>query len=130
MPISNREQRGMPHALLAVTGKLNRTMFGRGYRDFDYEEAYAPIYTYKTADSPELWRRSVALDPRYGAAHYGLGLVAKERGAAVSNLRDLRLWIGGFNMQMFGRERVGEPVPLFGEGDLLGGRDPRLRRRA
>ena len=46
-------------SVLAVTGKLNRETFGPGYRDFDYEEAYAPIYTYKTADSPELWRRSV-----------------------------------------------------------------------
>jgi hypothetical protein len=34
-------------------------MFGPGYRDFDYKEAYAPIYTYQTADSPPLWRRSV-----------------------------------------------------------------------
>jgi hypothetical protein len=34
-------------------------MFGPGYRDFTYQEAYAPVYTYRTADSPELWRRSV-----------------------------------------------------------------------
>ncbi|MCA9120309.1 MAG: DUF1553 domain-containing protein [Planctomycetaceae bacterium] len=46
-------------SVLAVTGNLNQDMFGPGYRDFDYEEAYAPIYRYKTADSPELWRRSV-----------------------------------------------------------------------
>ena len=46
-------------SVLAVTGKLNPTMFGPGYRDFDYEEAYAPIYRYKTADVPELWRRTV-----------------------------------------------------------------------
>ena len=46
-------------SVLAVAGKLNRQMFGPGYRDFDYKEAYAPIYTYKTADSPELWRRSI-----------------------------------------------------------------------
>ncbi|MEO8495943.1 MAG: DUF1553 domain-containing protein [Planctomycetota bacterium] len=53
------EAEAVRDSVLAVTGKLNRTMFGPGYRDFDYEEAYAPIYTYKTADSPELWRRSV-----------------------------------------------------------------------
>lgn len=46
-------------SVLAVTGKLNVDMFGPSYRDFDYEEAYAPIYTYMTADSPDLWRRSV-----------------------------------------------------------------------
>ena len=34
-------------------------MFGPGYRDFDYKEEYAPVYTYITADRPELWRRSI-----------------------------------------------------------------------
>lgn len=53
------EAEAIHDSVLAVTGRLNRTMFGPGYRDFDYEEAYAPIYTYKTADSPELWRRSI-----------------------------------------------------------------------
>ena len=46
-------------ATLAVTGCLNPEMHGPGYRDFDYEEAYAPIYRYITPDSPELWRRSI-----------------------------------------------------------------------
>ncbi len=46
-------------SVLAAAGKLNQQMFGPGYRDFDYKEAYAPIYTYQTADSPELWRRSI-----------------------------------------------------------------------
>ncbi len=46
-------------AVLAVSGKLNPGMFGPGYRDFDYEEAYAPVYKYITPDQPELWRRSV-----------------------------------------------------------------------
>jgi hypothetical protein len=44
---------------LAVTGCLNRAMHGPGYRDFDYEEAYAPIYRYVTPDSADLWRRSI-----------------------------------------------------------------------
>ena len=46
-------------AVLAVSGKLNGTMFGPGYRDFDYAEEYAPVYKYITPDKPELWRRSV-----------------------------------------------------------------------
>ena len=46
-------------AVLTVSGKLNRQMFGPGYRDFEYQEEYAPVYRYITADSPELWRRSV-----------------------------------------------------------------------
>ncbi|MBC8350905.1 MAG: DUF1553 domain-containing protein [Planctomycetes bacterium] len=53
------EAEAVRDSVLAVTGKLNAKMFGPGYRDFDYQEAYAPVYTYKTADSPELWRRSV-----------------------------------------------------------------------
>lgn len=44
---------------LSVSGCLNPAMFGPGYRDFDYEEAYAPVYTYITPDRPELWRRTI-----------------------------------------------------------------------
>lgn len=46
-------------AVLSTTGKLNADMFGPGYRDFEYQEEYAPVYRYVTPDSPELWRRSV-----------------------------------------------------------------------
>jgi len=47
-------------AVLAVTGKLNlQTIGGPGYNDFSYTEAYAPIYEHVTADTPELWRRSI-----------------------------------------------------------------------
>jgi len=53
------EAEAVRDSVLAVSGKLNIAMFGPGYRDFDYKEAYAPIYTYRTADSPPLWRRSV-----------------------------------------------------------------------
>ena len=53
------EAEAVRDSVLAVSGKLNDTMFGPGYRDFDYKEAYAPIYTYQTADSLPLWRRSV-----------------------------------------------------------------------
>ena len=46
-------------AVLAVSGKLNLAAGGPGFRDFKYTEAYAPIYDYITADTPELWRRSI-----------------------------------------------------------------------
>ncbi|MBI5801309.1 MAG: DUF1553 domain-containing protein [Verrucomicrobia bacterium] len=46
-------------AVLAVSGKLNLAGGGPGWRDFKYTEAYAPIYQYVTADTPELWRRSI-----------------------------------------------------------------------
>ncbi len=46
-------------AVLATSGKLNLTMYGAGYRDFDYVEAYAPIYNYITPDQSDLWRRSI-----------------------------------------------------------------------
>jgi len=46
-------------AVLAVSGKLDLAMGGPGYKDFDYVEAYAPIYNYVSPDKPELWRRSV-----------------------------------------------------------------------
>jgi hypothetical protein len=45
--------------VLAVSGKLNLDHGGPGYRDFNYTEAYAPIYDYVTPDKPELWRRSI-----------------------------------------------------------------------
>ncbi len=46
-------------AVLTVSGKLNPERGGPGFRDFNYTEAYAPIYDYITPDKPELWRRSV-----------------------------------------------------------------------
>ena len=45
--------------VLSVSGKLNLQRGGPGYRDFNYTEAYAPIYDYITPDKPELWRRSI-----------------------------------------------------------------------
>ena len=45
--------------VLAVSGKLNLVAGGPGFRDFNYTEAYAPIYDYITPDKPELWRRSI-----------------------------------------------------------------------
>jgi hypothetical protein len=46
-------------AVLAVSGKLNTQRGGPGFKDFNYTEAYAPIYDYMTPDTPELWRRSI-----------------------------------------------------------------------
>lgn len=46
-------------SVLAVSGKLNPEMYGPGFRDFDYREEYAPVYRYVTADSEELWRRTI-----------------------------------------------------------------------
>ncbi len=45
--------------VLRITGCLNPAMGGPGYEDFRYTEAYAPVYEYRTADEPALWRRSV-----------------------------------------------------------------------
>ena len=53
------EAEAVRDAVLSVSGKLNRERGGPGFEDFDYEDAYAPIYTYVTADEPALWRRSV-----------------------------------------------------------------------
>ena len=46
-------------AVLATSGKLDLTQGGPGFKDFDYIEAYAPIYNYVSPDKPELWRRSI-----------------------------------------------------------------------
>jgi len=46
-------------AVLNVAGTLNLAMGGPGYRDFNFTEAYAPIYDYITPDKPELLRRSI-----------------------------------------------------------------------
>ncbi|WP_245958245.1 DUF1553 domain-containing protein [Roseimicrobium gellanilyticum] len=46
-------------AVLTVSGCLNPSMGGPGYQDFEYQEAYAPIYKHVTADKPALWKRSI-----------------------------------------------------------------------
>ncbi len=46
-------------AVLATSGKLDLTPGGPGFKDFDYTEAYAPIYRYVAHEKPELWRRSI-----------------------------------------------------------------------
>ena len=53
------EAESIRDAVLFVSGKLNVKQGGPGFEDFQYQEAYAPIYTYITADKPELWRRSI-----------------------------------------------------------------------
>ena len=46
-------------SVLSVSGKLNSKRGGPGFEDFRYQDAYAPIYNYVTADDPTLWRRSI-----------------------------------------------------------------------
>lgn len=53
------EAEAIRDSVLLVSGKLNRKLGGPGFEDFQYQEAYAPIYTYVTADEPALWRRSL-----------------------------------------------------------------------
>ena len=53
------EAEAIRDSVLAVSGKLNLQRGGPGFEDFKYQEAYAPIYTYVTADKPSLWRRSI-----------------------------------------------------------------------
>jgi hypothetical protein len=53
------EAEAVRDSVLAVSGKLNLERGGPGFEDFKYQEAYAPIYTYVTADKPALWRRSI-----------------------------------------------------------------------
>lgn len=53
------EAEALRDAVLSVTGKLNPQQGGPGFTDFTYTEGYAPVYQHLTADSPELWRRSI-----------------------------------------------------------------------
>ncbi len=53
------EAEAIRDTVLSISGKLNLQRGGPGFEDFIYQDAYAPIYTYVTADKPELWRRSI-----------------------------------------------------------------------
>jgi len=53
------EAEAIRDAVLVASGKMNHHPGGPGFEDFTYQEAYAPIYTYITADEPRLWRRSI-----------------------------------------------------------------------
>ncbi len=53
------EAEALRDSVLFVSGKLNHQRSGPGFEDFKYKEAYAPEYTYITADEPRLWRRSI-----------------------------------------------------------------------
>ena len=46
-------------AVLAVAGTLNTQAGGPGFEDFTYQQEYAPVYRYITANKPALWRRTV-----------------------------------------------------------------------
>jgi len=53
------EAEAIRDSVLFVSGKLNPKRGGPGFQDFKYQDAYAPIYTYVTADEPALWCRSI-----------------------------------------------------------------------
>ncbi|WP_182867646.1 DUF1553 domain-containing protein [Rhodopirellula sp. JC639] len=53
------EAEAIRDAVLFASGNLNLRRGGPGFEDFDYQDAYAPIYTYKPADDASLWRRSI-----------------------------------------------------------------------
>jgi hypothetical protein len=53
------EAEAIRDSVLFVSGRLNPRRGGPGFEDFKYQDAYAPIYTYVTADDPTLWRRSI-----------------------------------------------------------------------
>lgn len=53
------EAEALRDSILFVSGKLNKERGGPGFEDFKYKQAYAPEYTYITADEPKLWRRSI-----------------------------------------------------------------------
>ena len=53
------EAEAIRDSVLFVSGKLNSKRGGPGFEDFKYQDAYAPIYAYVTADEPALWRRSI-----------------------------------------------------------------------
>ena len=46
-------------SVLSVAGTLRQRMGGPGFRDFELEERYAPIYRYSETDEPDYWRRSI-----------------------------------------------------------------------
>lgn len=46
-------------AILAASGRLETTMYGPGFREFDYKEEYAPVYSYIAKDEPATSRRSI-----------------------------------------------------------------------
>ncbi len=49
----------MRDTILSVSGQLDTHMYGPGFREFDYKEEYAPVYTYVTKPEPALLRRSI-----------------------------------------------------------------------
>ena len=46
-------------AMLASSGSLDHSMHGPGYRDFDYQEEYAPVYKHRVLDTSDVFRRSI-----------------------------------------------------------------------
>jgi hypothetical protein len=45
--------------ILFVSDAMVRNMHGPGYRDFDYQEEYAPVYKHRVFSTPDMFRRSI-----------------------------------------------------------------------
>ena len=45
--------------MLSVSGSIVHSMHGPGYRDFDYQEEYAPVYQHRVLETPDVFRRSI-----------------------------------------------------------------------
>jgi len=46
-------------AMLTLSDSIDRSMHGPGYRDFEYQEEYAPVYQHRVLEVPEVFRRSI-----------------------------------------------------------------------
>ncbi|MFO0066416.1 MAG: DUF1553 domain-containing protein [Pirellulaceae bacterium] len=46
-------------AMLTLSDSMDRSMHGPGYRDFEYQEEYAPVYKHRVLEAPEVFRRSI-----------------------------------------------------------------------
>ena len=45
--------------ILCVSDAMVRNMHGPGYRDFEYQEEYAPVYKHRVFSTPDMFRRSI-----------------------------------------------------------------------
>lgn len=46
-------------SMLTLSDSIDCSMHGPGYRDFDYQEEYAPVYQHRVLEAPEVFRRSI-----------------------------------------------------------------------
>lgn len=90
--------------VLQAAGTLQHSKFGEGYQDFEYQEEYAPIYRYRTADDSSLWRRSIyrfrvrtTPQPFLNALDCpDLANMTAKRNVTTTSVQALALWNNGF----------------------------------